>query len=78
MQKYSRMSDRRPVEESWDWHVQYIPNAPYAPVDGYQTILQDMAATNPKAAQANAMDFIDSRFVKEIEDSGFIKKLYGK
>jgi len=78
MQKYSRMADRRPVEESWDWHVQYIPNAPYAPVDGYQTILQDMAATNPKAAQANARDFIDSRFVKELEDSGFIKSLYGK
>ena len=78
MQKYSRMADRKPVEESWDWHVQYIPNAPYAPVDGYQTILQDMAATNPKAAQANARDFIDSRFIKELEDSGFIKSLYGK
>jgi len=78
MQKYSRMADRKPVEESWDWHVQYIPNAPYAPLDGYQTILQDMAATNPKAAQANARDFIDSRFIKELEDSGFIKSLYGK
>jgi len=78
MQKYSRMADRKPVEESWDWHVQYIPNAPYAPVDGYQTILQDMAATNPKAAQANAKDFVDSRFIKELEDSGFIRSLYGK
>jgi hypothetical protein len=37
-----------------------------------------MAATNPKAAQANAKDYIDTRFVKELEDSGFIKSLYGK
>jgi len=78
MQKYSRVSDRRPVEESWDWHARYIPEAPYAPVEGYQTILQDLASTNPKAAQANAKDFVDSRFVKELEDSGFIKKLYGR
>ena len=78
MQKYSRMSDRRPVEESWDWHARFIPEAPYAPVGGYQTILQDLASTNPKAAQANAGDFVDARFVKELEDSGFIKSLSGK
>jgi NitT/TauT family transport system substrate-binding protein len=78
MQKYSRVNDRNPVEESWSWHVRYTPDAPYPPVEGYQTILQDMAATNPKAAQANAKDMIDSRFVKELEDSGFIKNLYKK
>jgi hypothetical protein len=37
-----------------------------------------MAATNPKAAQANGKDMVDSRFVKELEDSGFIKSLYKK
>jgi ABC-type nitrate/sulfonate/bicarbonate transport system substrate-binding protein len=78
MQKYSRVNERNPVEESWTWHVRYTPDAPYPPVEGYQTILQDLASTNPKAAQANAKDLIDSRFVKELEDSGFIKSLYGK
>jgi hypothetical protein len=37
-----------------------------------------MAASNPKATQANAKDYVDLRFVKEMEDSGFIKSLYGK
>lgn len=78
MHKYSRLADRGPVEESWEWHTRYIPEAPYAPVEGYQTILQDLASTNPKAAQASARDFVDNRFVKELEDSGFIKSLYGK
>ena len=78
MQKYSRVNDRNPVEESWNWHVRYTPDAPYPPVEGYQTILQDMAATNPKAAQANIKDMIDSRFVKELEQSGFIKSLKKK
>jgi len=37
-----------------------------------------MAATNPKAAQANVKDYVDLSFVKELEDSGFIKALYRK
>ncbi|MBI1980862.1 MAG: hypothetical protein HYS63_04770 [Methylocystis sp.] len=78
MQKYSRVNDRKVLEESWNYHVQFTPRAPYPPVEGYQTILQDVALTNPKAAQANAKDFVDMRFVKELEDSGFIKSLWGK
>jgi len=76
LQKYSRVEDRKVLQESWDYHARYTPKAPYPPVEGYQTILQDLALTNPKAAQANARDFVDSRLVKELEDSGFIKSLY--
>jgi ABC-type nitrate/sulfonate/bicarbonate transport system substrate-binding protein len=76
MRKYSRLDDRKALEESWEWHTRFIPDAPYPPVDGYQLVLQDMAEKNPKAAQANVKDYLDSRFVKELEDSGFIKGLY--
>src|SRR5918992_4263864 len=78
MSKYSRLEDRKTLNEAWNWHAKFIPEAPYPPVEGYQLILQDMTATNPKAAQANAKDLVDSRFVKELEDSGFIKSLYKK
>ncbi|HEU4341781.1 MAG TPA: ABC transporter substrate-binding protein [Candidatus Binatia bacterium] len=78
MRKYSRLDDRKALEESWEWHARFIPEAPYPPAEGYQLVLQDMAATNPKAAQANVKDYLDSRFVKELEESGFIKNLYKK
>jgi ABC-type nitrate/sulfonate/bicarbonate transport system substrate-binding protein len=78
MRKYSRVEDRKVLEEAWDWHAKFMPDAPYPPVDGYQLVLQDIAEKNPKAAQANVKDYIDSRFVKELEDSGFIKGLYRK
>jgi NitT/TauT family transport system substrate-binding protein len=77
-EKYSRLTDRKALEDSWEWHTRYLLDAPYPYPEGYQTILQDLALTNPKAAQANAKDFVDMRFVKELEDSGFIKKLHGK
>ena len=78
MRKYSRIDDRRMLEEAWDWHAKFMPEAPYPPADGYQLVLQDMAEKNPKAAQANVKDYIDTRFIKELEDSGFIKGLYRK
>jgi NitT/TauT family transport system substrate-binding protein len=78
MRKYSRIDDRRMLDEAWDWHAKVMPEAPYPPADGYQLVLQDLAEKNPKAAQANVKDYIDTRFVKELEDSGFIKGLYRK
>ena len=57
---------------------QVMPDAPYPPADGYRLVLQDIAEKNPKAAKADVKDYIDTRFVKELEDSGFIKALYKK
>ena len=76
MRKYSRVEDRRVLEDAWDWHAKFMPDAPYPPADGYQLVLQDMAEKNPKAAHAKVKDYIDTRFIKELEDSGFIKGLY--
>jgi NitT/TauT family transport system substrate-binding protein len=78
MRKYSRVEDRSVLEEAWDWHAKFMPDAPYPPIEGYQLVLNDIAEKNPKAAQANVKEYIDSRFVKELEDSGFIKGLYRK
>jgi hypothetical protein len=38
--------------------------------------VQEMASTNPKAGALNIKEIIDSRFVKELEDGGFITSLY--
>ncbi|HEY7558407.1 MAG TPA: ABC transporter substrate-binding protein [Candidatus Binatia bacterium] len=78
MTKYSRVADRRVLEDAWDWHAKFMPEAPYPPADGYHLVLQDMAEKNPKAGQANVKDYIDTRFIKELEESGFIKGLYRK
>ncbi|MGE5217338.1 MAG: ABC transporter substrate-binding protein [Chloroflexota bacterium] len=78
MSKYSRVTDRKFLDDAWDWHAKFMPDAPYPPAEGYQLVLQDMVEKNPKAAQANIKDYIDTRFVKELEDSGFIKNLSRK
>jgi hypothetical protein len=52
-----------------------MPDYPYPPIEGYQTVLQEMASTNPKASTLNPRELLDSHFVKELEDSGFVASL---
>jgi hypothetical protein len=33
---------------------------------------------HPKAATADPKEFFDNRFLKELEDSGFVQELYAK
>ena len=76
--KYSRVEDRDVLEHTWSWFTQNMPESPYPPPEGYQGVLQEMASSNPKAAALNVKELVDARFVKELEDSGFIAGLYKK
>ena len=47
----------------------------FADPAGIKTLLDDMAAKNPKAAAADPKTFVDPSFVQDMEASGFIKQL---
>jgi hypothetical protein len=55
-----------------------MAQVPYPNLKGVETILEDLAKTNPKAKGADPRRFIEPRFLKEIEDSGFVAQLYKK
>lgn len=42
-----------------------------------QTIIDYLAKSRSSAKSLNLSDFIDSSILKELEDSGFVKRLYG-
>ena len=48
---------------------------PYMPEEAIRSVLS--VSDHPKAAQADPKDFFDSRFLKELENTGFVKELYG-
>ncbi len=54
----------------------YFENAPYVSLKGVTTLLDFYAKDNPRARSANPQAFFDNSLVKELDDSGFIKKLY--
>jgi NitT/TauT family transport system substrate-binding protein len=54
----------------------YFENAPYPSLQGVRSVLEFLAKDNPRAAHADPKAFIDASLVKELDDSGFIAKLY--
>jgi ABC-type nitrate/sulfonate/bicarbonate transport system substrate-binding protein len=79
LKKFTRLDDLSLVQTAYDEMSQrLIRRVPYPDREGIQTIIEQLAKTRPQMANLNPSDFIDPTILKEIEDSGFIKKLYGK
>ena len=53
-----------------------ISRKQYPDLAGLQIALDLLAEENPKAKSAKPEDFVDSRFIKELDDSGTIDNLY--
>ena len=73
--KFMKMSDRSRAEEGYEYYLDLMPVLPYASAAGVKSVLQFLAASQPKAATANPEDFYDMSILKKIEDSGFAKPL---
>jgi len=78
LKKYTRLDDLSLVQVAYDEMSQrLIRRMPYPDREGIQTIIDQLAKTRPQMKNLNPGDFIDPSILKEIDDSGFIKKLYG-
>ena len=78
LKKYTRLDDLSLVQVAYDEMSQrLIRRVPHPDREGIQTIIDQLAKTRPQMKNLNPSDFIDPTILKEIEDSGFVKKLYG-
>jgi NitT/TauT family transport system substrate-binding protein len=77
--KFTKLNDRAALEEAYNTYaIKYMARLPYPSLKGVETILEDLAKTNPKAKGADPKRFVEPRFLKELEDSGLITQLYRK
>jgi NitT/TauT family transport system substrate-binding protein len=74
--KKLRMDDQEGLERAYRAYNAVFREAPYPYVEGVKTFMDDLAASNPKAASADLSKYVDMSFVQELESSGFIKQLY--
>lgn len=69
--------DVRYLESSYNLlAAKYYNQVPYATPKAIETVLEFIAAEEPKAKGADPKSFVDDSIVREIEASGFIKMLY--
>jgi NitT/TauT family transport system substrate-binding protein len=78
LKKYTRNDDREVLEDSYNHTAsKYLP-LPIPTLDGIRTILTELSATVPAAKHADPEQFVSYKIAREIEASGFVKRLYEK
>lgn len=77
MEKYFRVKTTSATEQIYEVYAQrYIKRIPDVTREGIQTILGEIAASRPIPPGITPERFVDSRFTKEITESGFTESLY--
>ena len=74
--RYLVTNDSAILDEAYQTFRGIFPKVPYVTEDYIKSVLA--VSDNPKAAGANPKEFFDNRFLKELEDSGFVQELYGR
>ena len=76
MVRYMKVKDIALIEAGYEFNVQEYQRKPYPSVGGIQVSLEQISQSNPKAKNVNVERFFDARFVRELDQSGFIDGLY--
>ncbi len=71
-----RLNDERELEETYQLLKRVALIKPYPSLEGIKTILADLVDQIPAAKTADPKDFVDIRFLEELDKSGYIDRLY--
>jgi len=75
MAKYLGTNEREILDDAYERVTLHLELPPYPTVEGVSTLLKTLEKAQPKARTVKPEDFIDSRLVRELDESGFINRL---
>jgi ABC-type nitrate/sulfonate/bicarbonate transport system substrate-binding protein len=78
LKKYTRNDDREVLEHNYDDIASRYLAMPIPALEGIRTILTELSSTTPAAKNADPEQFVSYKIAREIEASGFVKRLYEK
>lgn len=76
--QFSRVSDQELLKEAYEYNKTRIPDMPYPSLTAMQAVVDPLVAADPKAGKVDAKNFITDRFLKKLEEEGFVQKLLGR
>jgi len=76
LKHWMRLEDREALDETYDYLLKILPKKPYASDKGMQAVLDAIAIRDPGAKKFKPQDFTDMTHLREIEQSGFIDKVF--
>jgi len=78
MQKYLRVKDQDILDDAYNQFREYLAYPPYVTQKAMENVIADVAVSDPAAKSAKPEDFMDMRFVAELDKQGFFKAATGK
>jgi len=76
--QFTRVSDSEALKESYDYNKARIPDMPYPSLTAMQAVVDPLVEADPKLGKIDARNFISDRFLKKLEEEGFVQKLMTK
>jgi ABC-type nitrate/sulfonate/bicarbonate transport system substrate-binding protein len=77
MMKNLRLSDPAAAEDGYQDQMATLKRKPYPSIEGLRNAQRLMALQNPKIGSVKLEDMVDAHFVRKLDESGFIDRLYG-
>jgi ABC-type nitrate/sulfonate/bicarbonate transport system substrate-binding protein len=71
--KYLKIEDPAVLEDTYAQFSSYFPMPPYVSEEGMARLVDDMAHEEPRLVGRKPTDWVDSRYVRELEQSGFFQ-----
>ena len=71
--KYTGIKDPEILNSTVDFYAPKLASVPYPTIGGIRFVLDQVATRDPRAKNFAPETFMDLRFVKQLEDSGFIQ-----
>jgi len=76
--QFSRVSDQDLLKEAYDYNKNKIPDIPYPSLKAMQAVIDPLVEAEPKLGKIDAKNYISDRYLKKLEDEGFVQKLVGR
>jgi ABC-type nitrate/sulfonate/bicarbonate transport system substrate-binding protein len=78
MMRQMKLNDPVTLEEGYQDLLVGFEKKPYGNAEGLRNIQRMMGNLNPKVSRIKVEELIDNRFIRKLDDSGFIDGLYSK
>lgn len=75
--KYMKVSDMEAVAATYDYFApKVVPRKPYPSLKGIKALIDLAATEKPELRNIPPERFVNTTILKEVDDSGFIDRLY--
>ncbi|MBM4297220.1 MAG: ABC transporter substrate-binding protein [Deltaproteobacteria bacterium] len=74
--RYIRLQQEREQEDALQVLRSFLPRKPYPSVEGFKAVFAELAEQIPAARSADPKDFIEVRFLEDLDRAGYIDALY--